>query len=31
MIGIKRKAQAANISISQTLLRREVAGGKVRR
>jgi phosphate transporter len=31
MIGIERKAQAANIGISQTLLGRETTGGKVRR
>jgi phosphate transporter len=30
MIGIERKAQAANIGISQTLLGRETTGGKVR-
>jgi phosphate transporter len=31
MIGIERKAEAANIDISQTLLGRETTGGKVRR
>jgi phosphate transporter len=31
MISIERKAQAANIGISQTLLGRETTGGKVRR
>ena len=31
MIGIERKAQAANIGITQTLLGRDTTGGKVRR
>jgi hypothetical protein len=31
MIGIERKAQAANIGITQTLLGRDMHGGKVRR
>ncbi|KAF1829920.1 hypothetical protein BDW02DRAFT_592273 [Decorospora gaudefroyi] len=31
MIGIERKAQAANIGVSQTLLGRDTSGGKVRR
>jgi hypothetical protein len=31
MIGIERKAQAANIGISQTLLGRDTTGGKIRR
>jgi hypothetical protein len=31
MIGIERKAQAANIGITQTLLGRDTMGGKVRR
>jgi phosphate transporter len=31
MIGIERKAQAANIGVTQTLLGREATGGKVRR
>jgi phosphate transporter len=31
MIGIERKAQAANIGITQTLLGRDTSGGKVRR
>ncbi|EMD68993.1 hypothetical protein COCSADRAFT_130258 [Bipolaris sorokiniana ND90Pr] len=31
MIGIERKAQAANIGITQTLLGRETTGGRVRR
>lgn len=31
MIGIERKAQAANIGITQTILGRDVNGGKVRR
>jgi hypothetical protein len=31
MIGIERKAQAANIGITQTLLGRDTTGGKIRR
>jgi hypothetical protein len=31
MIGIERKAQAANIGITQTLLGRDTMGGKIRR
>ncbi|KAJ4369241.1 low-affinity phosphate transporter [Neocucurbitaria cava] len=31
MIGIERKAQAANIGISQTLLGQDTTGGKIRR
>lgn len=31
MIGIERKAQAANIGITQTLLGRDATGGKIRR
>lgn len=31
MIGIERKAQAANIGVAQTLLGRDTTGGKVRR
>jgi hypothetical protein len=31
MIGIERKAQAANIGISHTLLGRDTTGGKIRR
>jgi phosphate transporter len=31
MIGIERKAQAANIGITQTILGRDINGGKVRR